>query len=805
MKGVKNYLTLITMIILLAGLAQAALIINKVSDEFSLESPYPVANLKACQCSNRMDVLEIKNIGDFKALFKVEIYSPILELITVSDDTFELSPGQSKTVYVYIKAPCDTPLNSFYVASVKTNYGRSKEIYKEVVSAKCQNIKFTSKVMNEEIFPGNVVTIKLDLQNVADFPDTFRITPAAYQDFTVLSADQVYLEPDQQKTIYFYIKLPLSQYGKINYPFVITTDNAGNSVSGEESFIIQKDYDFSIKAEKIELEACEDLTNELPITLTNLGNTPNKYYLELIGPGFVQLSRNLVELQGGEKQAVNLIIKPVEKNIGQYDLVLKVRTEYGDIFKEKSFTLKVNNCFSTKALLEGKDKILTDKSCCGDKIFTLNIRNDGLYEEAYEIITDSPGWVSVNEEHRFVRLKPSQNINIPVIVKFPCIDEKQASFIVVKQLRAPYETHEIKLDLESLSPRTCYNVDLLQDKYRINYDTKTISLLLKNTGIRGGTYKLQLGELESRFIYLDQENMSFEPGEIKVLHAYPRDYQAYKEGTYLNKLTLTISLIDGEKQASSIDYHRQFWIVLKDKNLISKAIDYMRGFNYSRIGWCGLVSIVLLVVAGVLFIIVAYMRFKPGFKMKRIKASCMKKIRILNIALILLLIVSILVLILIGNPNTDKFYEQPTTDEATAKGLKHEWKQNTAYQINLDAYFNDPDLDVLSYTSSQPNHIEVKIQGSIATLRPEHNWAGEEQIVFTASDKKGGVTDSEVMTLKVLKRQPVGLLGYWNAYCKHINIVLCIVIILLILILLDIVEEKGFNYYNPRKNMNKRG
>ncbi|MBN2459329.1 hypothetical protein JXB28_03520 [Candidatus Woesearchaeota archaeon] len=802
MKGVKNYLAFITMLLLVASAAQAALIVNKVTDEFSVESPYPAASLKACQCSSRQDIIEVKNIGDFEALFKVEVYSPIKDLITLSDDTFDLKPGESQKVYVYIQIPCDNPLNSFYVASVQTNYGRSKEIYKEVVSSKCQNIKFTSQIMNQEINPGDIVTIKLDLQNVADFTDTFRIRPQAYHDFTVLSSEQVTLAPDEEKTVYFYVKLPLSQYGKVDYPFTITSDKGANTASGSESFIIEKNYDFSIKTEALELEACEDLAMESAITMTNLAKSANKYYLQLIGPGFVQLSREIVELEPGEIQAVNLIIKPTQKDVGQYEMVLKIRTEYGDAFKEKSFKLTVNDCFSSKAALEGQEEVIGEKACCGEKIFTLNLRNDGLYEEAYEIIADSPGWASVSQEHRFVRLKPSQNMNVPVNIKLPCVDEKQASFIVIKQLRAPYTTHEIRLDLESTSQRTCYNIDLLQDKYRINYQANSIPMLLKSTGIRGGTYKLKLGELESRFVELGQDTMSFEPGETKVLHIYPKDYQAYKEGTYLNRITLTLSLISDD-QETSIDYHRQFWIVLKDKNFISKAIDYIRSFNYSRIGWCGVVSLILLGLSGVLLIIVIYMRFKPGLKMKRIKASCMKRIRVFNIILILLLILSILALILIGNPNTDKFYEEPTPDKT---GLRHEWKQNTAYQINLAQYFQDPDMDdVLSYSASQPDHIDIRIEGDMAILRPEHNWAGEEPVVFTANDDKGGVTDSPVMALKVLKKQPVGVMGYWNTYCKHINLVLLIVLILLVLLLLDIVEEKGYTYYNPNKNRGKKG
>jgi uncharacterized membrane protein len=792
----------VVFIIMLAALlspAQAALIVNKVTDEFSLESPYPVENLKACQCSQRADILEIKNIGDFKALYKVEIYSPNQDIITVSDDTFELAPGDSNKVYVYINVPCDQQLNTFYVAKVCTNYGRSKEIYKEIVSKQCQNIKFTSKVMNDKIYPGESVNIKVDVQNVADFSDTFRIIPEAYTDFTIISENEFTLAPDENKTVFINVKYPLSYYGNFEYPFVISTDKGHNTVRGVESFTIEKAYDFSLKTDELDVSACEDVTKEVAVTFSNLAKIPNKYYLHLTGPDFVKLSQDTLSLQGEAQDSIKLIITPKQSDVGEYNIVLSAGTEYGDTFRERSFKLVVNDCYASKATLEGWEGQVTDKACPEQKTFTLNIRNDGLYEEAYEIVVDSPGWIGIREEDAFVRIKPSQNINVPVTLNFPDVDANQTSFILVKQTTAPYQTHEIKIQQQSISQRTCYNIELLQDKYRINYDTPSISMLLQSTGMKGGNYLLKLGELDSRFVYLEENNLSFEPGQIKVLHVYPRNYSDYKQGTYLNKLTLNIKLIDAD---TGITYDRQFWIVLKDKNFLAKAFDYIANFNYSRIGWCGLVTIILLGLTILLIIVIACLRLKKELKIKRIKASLMKKIKIVNIVLIFLLILSILALILIGSPNTGKFYEEPKKDLLNST-LYHAWKENMPYQIDLAKYFADPDLDALSFTSSQPDHINVKIDGSIVTLIPEHNWAGEEKIVFTANDKKGGLTDSPIMTLHVMKKQPTGPMAYWNTYCVHINIVLLIIIILLVLLILDVVEEKGYTYYLPNKNSRK--
>ncbi len=800
------------MLVLILSPAQAALVVNKVTDEFSFESPYPKDNVKACQCSTRTDTFEVKNIGDFTALFTIEIYSPYQELITLSDDTFELVPGEEKTIYAYIDVPCDTPLNTFYVARARTNYGRSKEIQKLLISKQCQNIKFISQILNPEkeegILPGHTVHMQIDLQNVADFTDTFTIRPLQDQKYTTISQEQVTLAADQEATILLDITYSLKIHGEKNYAFIITSEKGRNQVMGQETFTIKPDYDYTIKTETFDIEACEEITKKAVITFENLAeSTPNTYYVHLTGPGFAELSQNSLDLEPGEKDSITLNIKPEQADIGEYTLLLSTATEYGDVHKEKSFELIVRDCFDTSLSIQEQTGILQDKACCGQKTYNMNIRNNGEYEEAYEIIIDGPAWIKTRQEDQFVRLRPGQNKNIPLIADLPCADTKQTAFVMLKQLNAPYQTKEIRLELESLSKSSCYNIDMLQDKHTINYDTKSIPVLLQNTGLKGGTYKLELGELESRFVYLTQDTMDFEAGETKVLHLIPMNYTAYKQGTYLNKLSLSITplIIPEDKDAQEITYHRQFWIVLRDKGFVAKAIDYLRNFNYSRIGWCGLISIILAAAAGITLLIVAYLRFKPGLnRIKRIKAKWMKTIRGLNIALIFLLILSILAIILIGNPNTDKFFEQPSQNQSLIQSkLYHEWKQNTPYTINLEQYFTDPDMDVLSYTPSQPNHIQISITDGIATLRPEHNWAGQEQIVFTANDEKGGTIDSPVMTLKVLEKKPVGILGFWNTYCKHINLVLLIILTLLLLLLFDLIEEKGYEYYLPNKYKKK--
>jgi hypothetical protein len=809
--GLKNILLLIMMLAILVMPVQAALIVNKVTDEFSIQSPYPVDNVKSCQCGVRTEKIIVKNLGDFDTLYKAEVISPIQDLITVSDKSFNLAPGEEKVVEVYINTPCDTSLNTYYVVKICTNYGRSKEIYKNFVSQKCQNIKLECSLMNpdKEILPGDIVAIKADIQNVAGFQDTYDVAPQYYKEFTTQSSEKITVNPDDKKSVFIYVKLPVGQYGKIDYPIVVSSEKGANNANCLLSFDIAKDYDYSVKTDEFEISACDDVAKQSIITIENLAKTPNKYYMYLSAPGFVNLSQKQLSLDAGEKENIALNINPKHGNAGTYDLTLSIGTEYGQMEKQKSFKMTVKDCFDTKVQVgaqtcetstgcDEKQQMwnsLSDRACTGQKNYVLNIRNDGLYEQTYQITADSPGWVSVGKDNEFVKLRPSQQINIPIKASLPDMDAKQASFVMVKQMSAPYEAHEVRIDLESLSERSCYNVELLQDKYSINYEDGSIPLLLQNTGLYGGTYNVALGDMDSKFVYLEDKEIKFNAGEMKVLRIAPKNASLYKQGTYLNQLTLKITPVD-----QGITYDRQFWIVLKDKSFVAKALVYIKNFNYSRIGLCGLATLILLVVLGLLIIGLIYMKLKKDLKIKRIKAAKMKKIKMLNIVLIGILILSVLVLFLLGNPDNTRFYEQPSNSTSM---LYLEWKQNTPHQVDLNKYFKDPDMDALSYTSSQPDHIQVKIQGSIATLTPEFGWSGTEHIVFTANDGKGGLADGNVMTLHLLKKMPIGFMDYWNTYCKQVNIVIMMLIVVVILLLLDVVEEKGYNYYNPNKNRKK--
>jgi hypothetical protein len=806
-KNIIAIFAIVMMIAIFVPQVSASLVVNKASNEFSLQSTYQ-EDFKVCQCGGRTDVFEINNHGDFDAIYKVEVFSPHAEYMSISEETFflEAKCQEPKKVYVYIEAPCDEPIDTFYTLKVSTDYGRSKEITKRVYSKHCQNIKCVSEIENKEILPGDVITQTIDIQNVAGFTDNFKISSPDCEDVTVLNPDELRLEGDEEATVTAKIQFPYSEYGKKSCPIVVETEkNKERVVCEYTDFEIKEDYDYTIKTQNLEIKSCEDITTRSKLTIENLADTPNIYYLHLAGPDFVRLSQTELDLREKEKDSVDLIIEPTQANVGEYELILSSTTAYGDKEKTKVIKLTVNDCFGMQTSLDGQGQI-TDRQCttqCSDstgcdkpKEYVLNIRNDGIYEEAFEIEIDGPSWIETQEQ--FVRLRTGQNKDIKVVVDYPNVDTTENAFVRIKQLRAPGLVQEIPMTLESLSKRSCYNVDLVKDNYDINYETENIPVLVQNTGLKGGVYALELEDLDSRFVQLKEKEITLEAGETKVLHLMTEDYSDYEKGRYLNELDMKISLVEeGENCCSGneLTYEKQFWINLKDKGLFASIADYLKGINYSKIGFCGAVGIVLLLIAIILLIVMIIGKANKGFKTKRIKVDNAKKLRVTNAVMIGLIIIGIISLFLLGSPDMSGYYEKARVE---GDSMNHVWKQNSEYQIDLQQYFVDPDFDALSFTASQPDHIQVLIEEDTATLLPEYGWSGSEKIVFTASDGNGGITDSPIMTLNVVKKKPVGVLDYWNLFCKHINIVLLIAILLIAIFIVDSIEFHGYRKYLPK-------
>jgi PGF-pre-PGF domain-containing protein len=104
------------------------------------------------------------------------------------------------------------------------------------------------------------------------------------------------------------------------------------------------------------------------------------------------------------------------------------------------------------------------------------------------------------------------------------------------------------------------------------------------------------------------------------------------------------------------------------------------------------------------------------------------------------------------------------------------WKQDTQYTLDLDQFFKDPDGDVLLYSSSPTENIEVMFAGGKAVFTPHYGWSGTERVVFTADDGKGGIVKSNAVELIV---EPDVIPAYWKRHAGSIFGLAVLVLVIL--------------------------
>ena len=106
MKFTSAFLLILILASLAASAASAAMIVNKFTNDFSVNSPYD-SQMKACGCENRAEPITITNTGGFYTSYRVDVIAdqPWYE---APNQEFTLAPGESRTFTVYAEPPCGT-------------------------------------------------------------------------------------------------------------------------------------------------------------------------------------------------------------------------------------------------------------------------------------------------------------------------------------------------------------------------------------------------------------------------------------------------------------------------------------------------------------------------------------------------------------------------------------------------------------------------------------------------------------------------------------------------------------------------
>ncbi len=767
----KNVLwTIIATLLILATLAGAVhgeLIVNKHTNDFAVSSPY-ANDVKLCACENRADLLTITNTGSFPTTYRPSIIAE-QEWYEMSDQQFTLNPGESYDLLIYARPGCGVVGTYTYSVRIASSYGRERVITRTLDVKRCQNLFLTITGGANESNLAQPITYHLTLKNVAEFADTFHLDFGAFNEYADLTKRDYYLLPGEEWALNVTITPPPSLYGDQEIIFTISSEKNKVTERKVEHVTIKNQFDHEIEV-PTQAEFCSRVESDYTFRLKNLIDVPNDYDIVVSGPGFIKQETTTLHLDGNEAKNLTLALTPRHGDEGTYTVRIRVKSKLGDIRKERSVEMDIFDCFAYTLgyveLPQASDGAYTDTACCGTKTYELNIRNAGQTEETYNIQVDGPSWFA--PEERTIRLKPSENRNVKFTADLPCTDETYEIPVTVWLTRHPEIKESVLFRVNSQTQRTCHAVSVSLAP-SIDEEDAVVPVIVKSTGIAGGVYDVSVNG--SLYRGVSEPKVTLEPGEEAVLHLQTvANLTDYFNGKYLSELTLSLEQGDN----TTITYATPFWTRFAHVHSIVRLWRSIVNYDYGSLGPC-VWSIILLTLLALIVAVWLVLWLVNGRVAHPFTKGWLVALRAL---LIVALVVIAVLFVTTKLPSAQ--YEAPIEDSS---GLVFQWHENSRYTLDLNKYFTDPDKDWLEYTASQPAHVAVIIKGSVATLIPEHNWAGFDKIVFTATDQKGGYDDSPFIVLHVLRREHVTLLQWLNRYCTHLILGLLFVIAALLALL----------------------
>ncbi|MBR9702502.1 hypothetical protein GOV10_00565, partial [Candidatus Woesearchaeota archaeon] len=778
--------TLLSIILLLALAivmpAEATMVVNKYTNDFTLSSPNN-EQLKACSCEMKTDLLIIENVGNFPANYVMEIISPVAEWMTLSEEEFSLAPKHRKELINYVEVPCGEKGVSDYVVRVTSSYGRTEYLHRTLRVDQCQNVVLSVAPKEYTTNLCQPVDYDVRVKNVGTYAETYQLGFGSYDEYMNVTLKEFYLKPGEAYEQTAVLTLPCTFYGEYDIPFYAL--GSKNNVQDEETvlLIVENQFDHSINVDT-EAKLCSQVKQEIAVIVKNEIDIPNDFNVRLRGPGFVDVkdAERTFSLEGDETRVLILEADPKEGQEGEYTLSVEVSSDYGKVMKTRDVQLVVKNCYDFEVELRDIENNVLDgaTACCGMREYLLNIRNRGETEETYNIMTDAPSWF--RPEELTVRLLPGESTNVRLYADLPCVDASYALPLTVINNRFNEVNETIVFNLNGQTKRSCHMVMINDDEFNMQRDTQVIPLIVEHNGTEGGLYELSI---DSQLFTLQETSIEIWPGEKKVIHLETvENLTDHEFGRYISQPLFTYTLENNPLATvtEDIDYNEHVGTNLKDKNLFVKAWEYLAyGVNWCAPGMCGWTTIVfatLLALALITMAVLALMTVKPTVHPASISAF--------RIILLALVIIVFILLAIVKLPDPATLYEMP---EDAAEHFVTVY-QDGRVTVDLDPYFTDPDQDVLDYTATQPKDLAVYIDGNEMTLVPDRGFAGENEIVITANDGKGGVEDSPVLSIYVVPMKDMDFMAWWMRFCVQINIFLLLLLLLLTLIMTFMFDER---------------
>jgi hypothetical protein len=737
MKSKTLFLVFLSLVLLLSALVSSEIIIEKYSPGFI--SGAKLASPVVCICGELTDEIILKNSAPYPQVFEL---STNLDRAIISFSQITLNPSQEIVVPVLITSACnDKPSIENYEVLISSTTGIEQVITRSLKIQKCQTIEAELFVDKNQSVICEPVVYSLLLKNPSTLKEDYLIGPLNNVEFFDQVGYEVTLLPGQMSILNFTFTPSCDVSGEILNNFRI---KSSSTLSAElsHSLFIEPGYDFSLTGSE-ELELCRYEIIGVPYVISNNGLTNNTYDLRLRNnPGFVSLSVDSVTLMPGQSASFELLFEPGFKTRDSYEFSLIASSLIGNVEVNKKIFLDLSECYDSSLTILSPESL---KVCQGSESLIVSLKNNGLFEETYNLETNT---LSAVLSDSVVILSPGEERFVDLIVDTSLFSGKilfSVSAYSSKNLLKHWDD-SIVLDIVPSSKCSEIGFPSRYVLYSRFYDDELI-LRIQNKGFVDDYFEVVYSG--SDFLELSEEKIFLEAqGFYDLVLNKTREYDSE---TYFFALNITSS--DGHV------YSKEFKLILTGTPLLEKIK------NYASDNPCFLFA--LIIITALLLVLVAYLVLGPFLG------------RIFKLVIVVsLLLVVVVLLIIHGFPERiNPSLVQPEDPYA------FRFYQGKELVVDLNNYVVDPDNDTLFFeVVDESDDLFFNLNNGLLKIS-SNNFIGSDRFRVLADDGQGGEVVTPRFMVEVVEPVSLSFIECYEKYCVYINMFLLLVLALFLFLL----------------------
>lgn len=723
-------------------------------------------------CSMTRFDLEIKNTGFQDEIYHLNIEGFDNSKIDFSENPIILGSGDSRNIYAYLemlcedygtfkgniiskaensgvidKEPIQLIINRNYNYSISFGeYFKIKDEYQAVINHKEPTYNYCS---------GEINAIPIEVYNEVLIANTYLINEKSKKKWINLEKNQISILGNDKDIFNIIINPTNDIIGNYSFPLNL------KSVRGD--LILELDINLKI-------EDCNSLKIDLldydqtccgnsiyPINITNTGTKTNKIKLDNENNTF--LSETEIELESGDSKIIYMTIyQPCEEDIKSKIFNLNATIINKNISENKKINLDFVDSKNCHVPYINKNVL---KSFYEEKEHKILITNQGIKDSIYNL--------SLENDNNWIILLDTE-------IELKSGESKEISLITSPNKSIEQGSYWIHIKAYSNNDYVHYNQIEVRLKNKTIYD-QTWIWLNENKGY-GILIFLLLILLIFLIIYLIPKKDKSKKEKQKKVNKNKQNKtnkkvsnKNKKDDTFWRKLFLLLFLIIliillifgaiwSYNQLSSKfikEYNESEYNVTDDNNKTyetNKTLEKEIENNESELKSADSKD-----KKEIKFINNIWNNIKTIFIKEKINESENN--------------------LTIEKPFEEQLYEYVLENNLIDSFQYHVFFQNEVYELNLGEMFVDPDGDNLTFSSTTPLNLEVKIEENIAYIKTKENWKGVDYVTFKASDNKGGqaLTPEIAFIVREAEKKPL-------FSTNHLGYLIFIISILVIIILL---------------------